>query len=192
MLTSLTSARVSLALSLYSGQTTSECSPSNGRRQQRPNSASAAAVTSAAAANTSASSSSSSAKPKAKTVDVSIGSVVAEGKASNEVFRILCTTEDRERISNVECLLPTLPRRKRRRSPAPNDASTKNALDERLKALKHQNELLHNRASFVRHQMASLHEMYETGLDIISRANDMRRVPDNCLPSIESKVDSHS
>lgn len=155
----------------------------------RSNSASAAATSTAG----------SSSKPKTKTPVDAVGSALAEGKSSNEVFRILCSG-DRERIGqkrNVECLLPTLPRRKRPLSATNGASSTdsgdrKNDLDERLKILKDQNELLHNRASFVRHQMASLHEMYETGLDIISRANDMRRVPDNCLPSRESKVDSHS
>lgn len=154
----------------------------------RSNPASAAAPATASSASTSASSSS---KPKTKTpVDVSVGAALAEGRASNEVFRILCPG-DRERIGqkrNVDCLLPTLPRRKIRQSATIGASSTdcgnlKNDLDERCKTLKHQNELLHNRASFVRHQMALLHEMYETGLDIISRANDMRRVPDNCLPS---------
>jgi len=55
-------------------------------------------------------------------------------------------------------------------------------LQNELKQQIQQNELLMKRRSNVFKSMVALHELYETGLDGISRMNDLRFVPDNVMP----------
>lgn len=55
------------------------------------------------------------------------------------------------------------------------------SLKEELKQYQLQNEQLKKRRNSVLKSMVTLHEMYETGLDSIAKANDLRNVPDNVM-----------
>lgn len=55
-------------------------------------------------------------------------------------------------------------------------------LEKELQKYKQQNQILMKRRNNVLKSMVALHEMYETGLDYISRINDLRFIPDNVMP----------
>ena len=55
-------------------------------------------------------------------------------------------------------------------------------LQKELKQYKQQNQDLMQRRNNVSKSLVALHELYETGLDTISRMNDLRFVPDNVMP----------
>lgn len=70
------------------------------------------------------------------------------------------------------------------------DAASSNKIECRakLQRLQHQNLLLSKRRLGVLTSLVSLHELYETGLDSISRINDMNFVPDNVMPEIPKRL----
>jgi hypothetical protein len=67
-------------------------------------------------------------------------------------------------------------------------SSNKIECQAQLQRLQHQNLLLSKRRDNVLQSLVSLHELYETGLDSISRMNDMNFVPDNVMPEIPKRV----
>jgi hypothetical protein len=67
-------------------------------------------------------------------------------------------------------------------------SSNKIEYQAQLQRLQHQNLLLSKRRDNVLKSLVSLHELYETGLDSISRMNDMNFVPDNVMPDIPKRL----
>jgi len=67
-------------------------------------------------------------------------------------------------------------------------SSNKIECQAQLQRLQHQSLLLSTRRENVLKSLVSLHELYETGLDSISRMNDMKFVPDNVMPEIPKRL----
>ena len=55
------------------------------------------------------------------------------------------------------------------------------SLKQQLQAYKNENQRLLSRRQSIYNSFVELHECYETGLDGIARANDLRNVPDNVM-----------
>jgi hypothetical protein len=67
-------------------------------------------------------------------------------------------------------------------------SSNKIECQAQLQRLQNQSLLLSTRRENVLKSLVSLHELYETGLDSISRMNDMKFVPDNVMPEIPKRL----
>lgn len=77
---------------------------------------------------------------------------------------------------------PTVDDNQRDRGPKSSNMHYRQQLAKELEKYKQQNQLLRKRRHNIFKSMVAFHELYETGLDSISRLNDLRFVPDNVMP----------